>query len=65
MTEPSIEKSVMMIERGLRHMDHHTFPEYPSPGDIRALIASWRERGEALKARDELIARMWLVEEAK
>ena len=49
-SEPSIEDIVVRIERGLRHMDAHTFPEYPMPGDLRALIASWRERGEALAA---------------
>lgn len=39
---------------------HDAMPALILIGELNALIASWRERGKALKAREELIGRIWL-----
>ena len=47
MNEPSIEEIVAHVEYCINS------PFEPDRDDIRALVASWRERGEALNAKCE------------
>ena len=51
MTEPSVEEIVAKMEFMLTNGQF-----YADPGPLRALIASWRKRGEALAVARAVVA---------
>ncbi len=57
MTEPSIEKDVEQLEYAVNHGGYPT-----TAVQIRALIASWRERGEEVKRLQALADERSLVQ---
>jgi hypothetical protein len=50
MTDPSVEEIVARLEERIRFVGATGLLGHIDPTELAALIASWRERGEALSA---------------